>query len=446
MKKTRKIKNKFILIIMILAITIGYALLSTNISIVGVTKIKNARWNIYLDNIQVNEGSVNPDNAAVIKDDRTTVNYGVTLNVPGDYYEFNVDVVNDGTIDAMIDSVVSKVKINDEDELEINSSSIPKYLNYSVSYSNGSKINKKHELKAGLSETYKVRVEFNRDIDVSDLPVEEQTLQLSLSVNYVQKDSTSVSVPKLEVGSYFSMVPNSTSYTLSLNDSGCDEEQTINPSELSLWRIISQNSDGTYDAISEYASSTNICLKGTRGYANLVGALQSVAQSYNNSNYTNAARIFGYKGQTSTISDTSSFDGSTDGAISEEATPEILSGDEEEYNNGILGDTMYLRDYQLVKDVYENNLTTSRVNDNTKIASYWVGSRSYKYLGNNYYRFYAKNVDVSGNISASKPLRIHISNWSDGEASFAVRPIITIKPNLVISDGVGNINSPYTFA
>ena len=118
----------------------------------------------------------------------TEVTYNVTLTKPGDFYEFTVDVKNYGSIDGMIDRVTSKLN-----NMEIGT--LPAYLDYSVTYSDGVSIVPKHKLDAGDSETYKVRIEFKKDIDVSDLPTTPQNLSLAFSVTYAQKDNTAIEIP-----------------------------------------------------------------------------------------------------------------------------------------------------------------------------------------------------------------------------------------------------------
>ena len=117
-----------ILVILLLTISMGYAALSTTLSINGSSRINNATWNVFWSNVQVKSGSVTAS-TPTIDSSKTTVTYDVTLNNPGDFYEFTVDANNTGSIDAMIDTVTSK----------LNGSAIttlPNYLYYYVSYDN----------------------------------------------------------------------------------------------------------------------------------------------------------------------------------------------------------------------------------------------------------------------------------------------------------------------
>ena len=168
-----RVKNKrmkYIIIFLLFIITLGYALLSSSVRITGVSKIYNPTWNVHFDNIQVRSGSVEVDSEnykeATI-DDPNTVSYAVKLNKPGDFYEFNVDVVNEGTIDAMVKLVESKIKIGEEEKTILE---LPKWLLYNVSYEDGSKIEENHGLLSGEVETYKVRVEYNKDLNNDELP------------------------------------------------------------------------------------------------------------------------------------------------------------------------------------------------------------------------------------------------------------------------------------
>ena len=179
-----------VLIVLLLSISLGYALLTTNLNIVGTTVVKDNKWDIYFDNVQVKSGSVTAS-TPVIDTAKTTVSYSVTLNLPGDYFEFTVDAKNAGTIDGMISAVSSKLN-----GAEI--TTLPNYLEYSVSYSDGIAIQNNHLLEAGKTETYKIRAGYKKDITKDDLPSTEQTLNLTFSVTYVQSDTSAVPVPHQE--------------------------------------------------------------------------------------------------------------------------------------------------------------------------------------------------------------------------------------------------------
>ena len=190
----KRIKIRYTLLtVILLSISLGFALLSTNLNITGTTGIKNATWNIHWSNLAVTSGSVSGTKVttpAYIKTGNTEVEYSVTLSTPGDFYEFTVDAVNEGTVDAMIGSFSNKIFAeNGITELEL-----PDYLEYEVTYNDWVPVEEKQLLASGTTETYRVRVHFKKDIIESDLPITETILKFKFNINYIQKDNNSVAV------------------------------------------------------------------------------------------------------------------------------------------------------------------------------------------------------------------------------------------------------------
>ncbi len=197
-KKRRKELYKVLLFILLITITIGYAVLSTNLKINGFSKINSSNWDIHFANVVVNSNSVSigtGDQAATITaNNNTEVTYTVTLSKPGDFYEFTVDAVNAGSIDGMISAIVSKLNNTVIDT----NHPLPNYLSYSVTYSDGIELANNQYLKAGDTETYKVHIGFKKDINASDLTGQVENKTLSFSVTYVQADENAVKVPHAE--------------------------------------------------------------------------------------------------------------------------------------------------------------------------------------------------------------------------------------------------------
>ena len=181
-----------IIFILICLVGIAYAALVSNISITGTAKMKANTFDVHFENITLTNGSVEIDTnsgditATIEPTNRTRIDYSVTLEKPGDFYEFTVKVVNGGTIDAMIDTVTSKMN-----NVVINNN-LPDYLEYNVTYADGIKIELNHELNASQVETYKVRVAYSQNINPSDLPTTSNTLNFSFSVNYIQKNDNAL--------------------------------------------------------------------------------------------------------------------------------------------------------------------------------------------------------------------------------------------------------------
>ena len=177
---------KIFFVLLIVSISIGYAYLNANLNIDGTADIVGSNWNIHWDNVQVSSGSVTAA-TPTIDVNGTTVSYTITLNEPGDFYEFTIDAVNSGTLDGMISSITSTL---DNEEII----TLPDYLDYAVTYVDGTEVATNQLLAAGTSEKYKVRIEYKGDISADDLPEADQELHLSFGVTYVQANENAVPV------------------------------------------------------------------------------------------------------------------------------------------------------------------------------------------------------------------------------------------------------------
>ena len=173
-----------IVLISIFSLTIVYAALSVTLNIQGNAQVVASSWDIHLANAKVTSDSVN-DSIPTISSDGKTATFSTTLNMPGDFYEFTIDVVNNGSIDAMIYSVTKEPTLTETQA---------KYLNYIIEYQNGESISTKQLVSKESFVRLKVRVEFRKDVIASDLPTTSETLNLSFTVNYIQNDGSGSSV------------------------------------------------------------------------------------------------------------------------------------------------------------------------------------------------------------------------------------------------------------
>ena len=81
MKRLNHKKNlyKSIILLVILAIGIGYAYLTSNLSITGATEVVANTWDIHFDNLNVTNGSVTASTPAEIDSNETSIEYVFTL-------------------------------------------------------------------------------------------------------------------------------------------------------------------------------------------------------------------------------------------------------------------------------------------------------------------------------------------------------------------------------
>ena len=178
-----------LILVCVFTLTIAYAALNAVLTIQGTAQVSSADWDIHLANPKVTTGSATTT-APTIKTS-STMDFSTTLNMPGDFYEFTVDVVNSGSIDAMIESVIKNPELD---------ASQKKYLNYEVTYQNGESITTKQTLSHGTTMPIKVRIEYRKDLIASDLPTGQVVLDLSLTLEYIQSDGTGTNVPNNGVG------------------------------------------------------------------------------------------------------------------------------------------------------------------------------------------------------------------------------------------------------
>ena len=167
----------------VFSLTIAYAALSTLLNIDGSAYLTSADWDLHFDNPKVKAGSVNNDVPIITTP--TTVTFFTSLKQPGDFYEFTIDIVNDGKIDAMIEKIEKIPELTDSQK---------RYLNYEVTYANGDALTVKQLVTKNSLVRLKIKIEFRKDVSSDDLPSVTENLNLSLKLDYTQSDNSSINV------------------------------------------------------------------------------------------------------------------------------------------------------------------------------------------------------------------------------------------------------------
>ena len=145
----------FSLFFLLLFISVGYAYLNAALSINGHTELSANTWNIHFENLAVTDGSVAASTPAAIQSDTTNIVYSVLLDRPGDFYEFEVDVVNSGPIGGKISLV----------NIQGLSSAAEPYLEHSIKYTNGNNVQVDDLLNPGARKRIVVRVGYKEDLN-----------------------------------------------------------------------------------------------------------------------------------------------------------------------------------------------------------------------------------------------------------------------------------------
>ena len=181
-------------LLVILGITVGFALLSTTLFINGTAAIKSNTWNIHWDDTSVNvtQGSVaaTAPNVTTTTSTKDTVSFSVNLELPGDFYEFEIDAINEGSVDGALDLLTTKLYASNDLEHPLTGANIPSYLLYSVKYSDGTTPASGDVLKHGTSKTYKIRVEIDSEADEEDLPDDDEEYVITVTNPYIQYKET----------------------------------------------------------------------------------------------------------------------------------------------------------------------------------------------------------------------------------------------------------------
>ena len=175
-----------VLVSLVGTMSIAYAVLSTTLNINGTAQVQDASWNIHFDNVQVNPYSVeiNP-----VITDNNKITFSADLTTPGDFYKFTVDIVNEGSIDAMIESIAKVPELTTEQK---------KYLRYEVEYVDGTSISDSQLLKTGETKTISVLFSYRNDIPTSNLPTTETEFDLEIVLVYVQANNQGIEIIEKE--------------------------------------------------------------------------------------------------------------------------------------------------------------------------------------------------------------------------------------------------------
>ena len=169
----------------ILLLGVGYAYINTDVDVQGAGKVTSSKWDVHFDNVVVNENSFNSVEGSPLPSivDNYTITFNVGLDSPGDFYEFNVDVVNNGTIDAMINDIIISPELTEGQA---------KLFKYDIKYSDGVDLEKNQLLRAGETKTLKVLFKYNELEDYLDYSVDNQSFDFSITINYVQANENAI--------------------------------------------------------------------------------------------------------------------------------------------------------------------------------------------------------------------------------------------------------------
>ncbi|MDO4995767.1 MAG: glycine rich domain-containing protein [Bacilli bacterium] len=194
--------RKFIILILILCISIGFAVITASLIMNASFSFTNSSFDLHFSNINVLSTSTVTSPTATITDS-TTINYSGTFNKPGDYIDFSFYIVNGGTIDGQISQINTNL-----------TSEQANYITYSLKYEiEKTNVGVNDYVYAGQSRKVIAHFEYKEDID--DF-IDLSNLNLNLTMNFIQPQTVTTTVWNYEYSGteqYF-IVPKTGKYKL----------------------------------------------------------------------------------------------------------------------------------------------------------------------------------------------------------------------------------------
>ena len=171
--------KKLIILILVLFISIGFAVLTSNLNVGTSLSFRENVWDVHFENPIITDCS--SDNSTIsLNNTKDEITFSNTFDMPTDYIEFTFVVLNAGTIDATLNQINVNLTADQQ-----------KYIEYSFKYDiDNSTIAVNDKLFAGQGRVIKARFAYKYDIN------EFSTLSntsVTITFKYIQPQSISAS-------------------------------------------------------------------------------------------------------------------------------------------------------------------------------------------------------------------------------------------------------------
>lgn len=177
MKKSKKNYIAIVLVVLLLALAVGYAAFSQTLTISGTATAKSGTWDVKFTNASATASIVSgtATNTAVVTNDQT-VTVTVNLATPGDGSNVTATITNNGSVDAKLTgfNVTGLDKVS---ETLYKTGAIKLTL---PTVTNGDVIAK------GASKTFAFSVEWDSDVDEATVGTAGQTASFDITFTYEQ--------------------------------------------------------------------------------------------------------------------------------------------------------------------------------------------------------------------------------------------------------------------
>lgn len=174
------------IIVILSVVTVTYTFNSKIIDIVGFSGVyRETSWKVDFDDISLDrEGSIYVQE---ISASNTSIkDFDITFVRPGDGFTIKLDVVNNGTLDAKLETFKVGNIFCTYDDGTMAEDYCDQYINYSIKYKDGSTIRKGDVLEAGKTKTVIFKMKYADEAPVlydDVISIDD----LNISFVYVQK-------------------------------------------------------------------------------------------------------------------------------------------------------------------------------------------------------------------------------------------------------------------
>jgi len=192
-KKKKERGVLLLLIVAVLLMTIGFAAYTQTLNINGTVTVKGSPWNVHYvaNDITPSTNSVTASSATI---DKTDFAFTVTLEKPGDFYEATINVINEGSMDAILKKVTMGLTAKDKDNATVTSTDLAKYFTYTITYNNGTTYTETTDNISGTTlaanaehnatHPVKVKVTYVQPEEAADLPSKDVTVTVTGNLDY----------------------------------------------------------------------------------------------------------------------------------------------------------------------------------------------------------------------------------------------------------------------
>ena len=173
-------RKKHLLLIILLFISIGFAVLTSNLSINGIASFTDASFDVHFENATIKDKNID-DGSITIGNDTVSITSTGTFEKPGDYIDTSFYVINSGTMDASLNTLSVSGLSNE----------LKNYFTYTLKYDiGGSNVARGDILRAGQGRKINLHIEYKYDVEQL---ATVSNLNLTITMNYINPKKASTS-------------------------------------------------------------------------------------------------------------------------------------------------------------------------------------------------------------------------------------------------------------